>query len=176
MEISEKLISIQTDTVGCGGWGLVNEYLSENVFQWLAHRHTHRLWRESRGERERARRPTQMGKKKAWNSRTQLQKHEDTERKRECARQTDRETRGWQGLKGRAGGRAPITHPQAAVTLTPLCKQIQAVAGCTESLIALLMCVFITFTLPRDVLLYISSVVSLGCVLALISRIQLHKG
>lgn len=24
----------------------VNEYLSENVFQWLAHRHTQRLWQE----------------------------------------------------------------------------------------------------------------------------------
>lgn len=36
------------------------------------------------------------------------------------------------------------------------------------------MCVFITFTLPRDVLLYFSSAVSLGCVLALISRIQLR--
>lgn len=24
----------------------VNEYLSENVFQWLAHRHTQRLWKE----------------------------------------------------------------------------------------------------------------------------------
>lgn len=42
-EISEKLISIQTDTVGCRGgvqglwWGL-NEYLSENLFHgWHIH-------------------------------------------------------------------------------------------------------------------------------------------
>lgn len=47
-----------------------NEYLSENVFQWLAHRHTQRLW--ERGERRDG----------VGNSRTEFQNHKDSERKR----------------------------------------------------------------------------------------------
>lgn len=59
VEISEKLISIQTDTAGCRGWVCVergigvgaSDYLSENGFQWLAKRDARRLWKERVRER-----------------------------------------------------------------------------------------------------------------------------
>lgn len=55
VEISEKLISIQTDTAGCRGWvcaerGIgvgASDYLSENGLQWLAKRDARRLGKDA---------------------------------------------------------------------------------------------------------------------------------
>lgn len=114
VEISEKLISIQTDTAGCRGWVCVergigvgaSDYLSENGWQ--------KEMPEGSGknacEREtRAERPeTQRGKDKCW--RHGAGRVSDTER--------------------RAEPRAPLclTLPQASSTaaFTLLVKQIRA--------------------------------------------------
>lgn len=80
-EISEKLISIQTDTVGCRGegggfrWGL-NEYLSENLFHgWHIHAPIGcEKGEEDRGERRRWKQP---------GAAPEAQRDVETERKRE---------------------------------------------------------------------------------------------
>lgn len=115
VEISEKLISIQTDTVGCGGWGLRWGWM--NIYQKMSSNGLHIDTPKGCGKRE------ETGDR---NSGTELQKRKETERQRQARERTGK--RGtdteWRVEPG-AGLREHIRRLHPATT-TPLGEEIQA--------------------------------------------------
>lgn len=92
----------------------MNEYLSANVFQSLAHRHTQRLWKESQKR-------TGDGETAGCSSRSTKRGYSEEKTREDWSE--------WHTAKGRAEGWALFTHPQAAA-LTLLGDRIQAPGMC----------------------------------------------
>lgn len=83
----------------------------ENVFQWLAHRRTHRLWKERQRE--------------GMEMETAGRSSRSTKRWRVREEKTRGDRSDWHRAKGRAEGWALFTRPQAAA-ITLLGELIQA--------------------------------------------------